>query len=116
MKLIQKSSSSDGTGEVVIDISNIKKMKKGNTYIIKYKKDCPLKNKRDTYFQATLKNQFTYSFIFENVNYFKNMNNHFKCVLTVPANWLDLFDIYELLPNIPQDVIANEILPYLFAK
>jgi hypothetical protein len=55
-----------------------------------------------------------YSFIFENVNYFKIMNNHSKCVLSVPNYWLDLVDIYELLQNIPQDVITNEILPYLF--
>jgi hypothetical protein len=98
-------------GEVVIDISKNKEYKTDKFYLVKYIN--PLIRKENACFVANLKSQNKYSYAFKNSSIYNKLLNHRNCILSIPVNFVELFEIEKLLQKIPLDIIIHEIIDYL---
>ena len=105
-------------GEIKIDFKENKMFKEEELYYIIYKYKFKKFYNSDEFivkpnFYAILKKTLYNSYIFKNVSKYENIKSHKNCSLTVPIDWVDMIEIYKLLPKIPSDIILHEIMEFL---
>jgi hypothetical protein len=105
-------------GEIKIDFKENKMFKEEELYYVIYKYKFKKFYNSDEFivkpnFYAILKKTLYNSYIFKNVSKYENIKSHKNCSLTVPIDWVDMIEIYKLLPKIPSDIIVHEIMEFL---
>lgn len=95
-----------------IDLTKIKKLKKGEKYLLQYNNI--LKDKSKEYFIATLNDQKYYSYIFSNIYIFKDKKEILKkYTLSTPVYWLETIEVSKLFYQLPLEIIIFEIMTYV---